>query len=598
MAAGGSRPSPLKSKRVATIQRSLSVGRTTTVNDAKQRYSSKASAILPSKECNGKLQPNGTPKSDIFQRKQQRHTVVASSQATTQKSSTTDQQRRQPGGGGSSIRSSSSNGSARNRRLQNKPTGRTLDMGMKPMAQANDDSVVQTVEILKRPGQSLGFYIREGNGSDRSDGVFISRIGPGSVVENNKLLHVGDEILTINSVDLGRIGIDDVVILMSIPKRLVLTIRTWRGSKNASCPSLCTLQPEETPVFVKKGRSSSATAVEMTEKCPDEFYLAAKESTSAYNKMAPGYIQKLEETRRSKFAQQPPPNAGYKTGHGQHHLHQPQQHHIPADDSGDSGLSSENSGYSQKTYEGSSQGSQPVTTPSGGDMLDRAVDDIEGMCMPGSSGRSPRMSPHGAGNGSIPSQGVTYRSPALARRETGHNSTPAAHYQHEYASDIESSTYDDTYNGRRHDHHNHHQHQAQPKQNDINSLKAFQDEIERTHSRYEGYVNTRHKFSKSRSASPDCYNSDTEVFYRNSGPHGARSSHTASPRDPQLQHIMSDGDASRCNSLPRDSHGPVSSNVSGGDEIKHWLKKFDTWSNELKADEQQRLASTSPTTTG
>jgi len=59
---------------------------------------------------------------------------------------------------------------------------------------------VQTVEITKRPGQSLGFYIREGNGRDRTDGVFISRLAVGGVAETNGLLRVGDEIITVNTV--------------------------------------------------------------------------------------------------------------------------------------------------------------------------------------------------------------------------------------------------------------------------------------------------------------------------------------------------------------------------------------------------------------
>lgn len=49
---------------------------------------------------------------------------------------------------------------------------------------------VQLVEIVKRPGQTLGLYIREGNGMDRGDGVFISRIALESAVYNSGCLKV------------------------------------------------------------------------------------------------------------------------------------------------------------------------------------------------------------------------------------------------------------------------------------------------------------------------------------------------------------------------------------------------------------------------
>ncbi|GLV44424.1 Rho GTPase activating protein at 100F [Carabus blaptoides fortunei] len=91
--------------------------------------------------------------------------------------------------------------------------------------------IVQLVEIVKRPGQTLGLYIREGNGIDRNDGVFISRIALESAVYNSGCLKVGDEILAVNLVDVTRMSLDDVVIIMSIPRRLVLATRQRKGAK-------------------------------------------------------------------------------------------------------------------------------------------------------------------------------------------------------------------------------------------------------------------------------------------------------------------------------------------------------------------------------
>jgi hypothetical protein len=83
---------------------------------------------------------------------------------------------------------------------------------------------------VKRPGQTLGLYIREGNGMERSDGVFISRIALESSVYSSGCLQIGDEILAVNLVDVTRMSLDDVVIIMSIPRRLVLTTRRSRST--------------------------------------------------------------------------------------------------------------------------------------------------------------------------------------------------------------------------------------------------------------------------------------------------------------------------------------------------------------------------------
>lgn len=100
------------------------------------------------------------------------------------------------------------------------------DAGRKYLSASVDGQTVQFVEIIKRPGQTLGLYIREGDGLRVGEGVFISRIAPESPVYSSGVLKVGDEVLAVNLVDVRRMSLDDVVIVMSIPRRLVLTIRS------------------------------------------------------------------------------------------------------------------------------------------------------------------------------------------------------------------------------------------------------------------------------------------------------------------------------------------------------------------------------------
>ena len=176
--------------------------------------------------------------------------------------------------------------------------------GIKEISQDNNGYIIRKIEIIKVPGQGLGFFIRKGNGWDKKEGVFISRVTLGSMVDINGLLHAGDEVLEVNRVNLKGFPLEDVALMMQIPDKLILTTRSvfFEQSRSRSVDSSTRLtdsseeQLQKAPVLPYpasklhpglRGRSYTSTESKLADKRNDTSNIECT-SPRQYKKLGTG----------------------------------------------------------------------------------------------------------------------------------------------------------------------------------------------------------------------------------------------------------------------------------------------------------------------
>ncbi|XP_037071158.1 rho GTPase-activating protein 100F-like [Pollicipes pollicipes] len=181
------------------------------------------------------------------------------------------------------------------------------------MAQQDGRHTIQFVEIVKRPGQTLGLYIREGDGGERADGVFVSRIALESAVYNSGCLRVGDEVLAVNLVDVAGMGLDDVVIIMSIPRRLVLTTRRYPMRYQDTMRRLSAMRRRTASLEYASDSEATSSRRLGAPRVPPSMRAPASLSTSDYKQWlsrAPSTGAIYERIRQYRDASQPPARRG------------------------------------------------------------------------------------------------------------------------------------------------------------------------------------------------------------------------------------------------------------------------------------------------
>ena len=79
-------------------------------------------------------------------------------------------------------------------------------------------------DLEKSKQETVGIFFRQGDGYDRDSGIFVSRLEMGCTAEMMGL-HVGDEVVEVNGVDVAMGDIEWVEMLMKVVNVVVLKVR-------------------------------------------------------------------------------------------------------------------------------------------------------------------------------------------------------------------------------------------------------------------------------------------------------------------------------------------------------------------------------------
>ena len=180
---------------------------------------------------------------------------------------------------------------------------------------------VGLVNIFKTSGQPLGFSLREYNVNKCEDpgGIFVSRLTPGGVVEQNSLLSTGDEILEINRVAVKDYKLSDVVAMIQIPKKLTLKVRFRR---KADSNDVLKGQGTERSKGIVRNVNNNYINIEQSRQRPKQ---DTQISTKASIATAPGAL-KFRRNSSGRLLPAPPESELSKSHLSTHHEFRPNSH--------------------------------------------------------------------------------------------------------------------------------------------------------------------------------------------------------------------------------------------------------------------------------